>query len=175
MRRARPASARARSPASPPARPPALPRVLVLHGPNLNLLGAREPHIYGRTTLAELDASLVALGAELGLSVTCAQSNHEGALVDLLHGALEPRHLGVVCNPGAYAHTSVALRDAIAALASMGVSTVEVHLTNTSAREPFRHASVTSGACLGRIEGLGPEGYALALRALASRRERTSA
>lgn len=153
------------------ARVGGLPRVLVLHGPNLNLLGLREPEIYGRTTLAELDASLVALGRELGVEVVCAQSNHEGELIDRLHATLDPAHafLGVVCNPGGYTHTSVALRDAIAAIAGLGVPTIEVHLSNTTAREGFRHVSLTGAVCLGRIEGLGTLGYALALRALVER------
>lgn len=138
----------------------ALPRVLVLHGPNLNLLGAREPAIYGSETLDAIDASLIEHGAALGLAVECAQSNHEGALIDRLQRA-RSECVAVVFNPGGYTHTSVALHDAIRAI---GIPVVEVHLSNTSAREPFRHRSLTGAACVGRIEGLGSEGYRLALQ-----------
>ncbi len=137
-------------------------RVLVLNGPNLNLLGAREPAVYGRTTLAEIERALAAHADALGLDVECHQSNHEGALLDLLHGAMG-RCAGVVFNPGAYTHTSIALRDAVAGIA---LPVVEVHLSNTEAREDFRKVSHVGAVCLGRIMGFGPQGYLLALDAL---------
>lgn len=139
------------------------PRVRVIHGPNLNLLGTREPEIYGRATLAEIDAQLVRLGGELGLVVDCHQSSSEGAIIDLLHDAAR-RHRGVVINPGGYAHTSIAIHDA---LRSIGLPAIEVHLSNTLAREAMRHRSVTGAACLGVVMGLGPGSYRLALRHLA--------
>jgi 3-dehydroquinate dehydratase II len=138
------------------------PRVLVLHGPNLNLLGTREPNIYGSTTLAEIDTALVARGLRLGVSVECHQSNHEGVLIDRLHAAVG-RCVGVVLNPGAYTHTSVALRDAVAAI---GLPVVEAHLSNTDAREEFRKVSHVGAVCLGRIMGFGATSYLLALEAL---------
>lgn len=138
--------------------------VLVLHGPNLNLLGEREPEIYGRTTLAEIDSELRALGEELGVSVESFQSNSEGALVDRIQDA-RGRVAGAIINPGAYTHTSIAIRDALAALA---VPTVEVHLSNIYRREPFRHHSTIADLVDGRIVGLGAQGYGLALRALIS-------
>jgi 3-dehydroquinate dehydratase-2 len=138
------------------------PRVVVLHGPNLNLLGSREPEVYGSMTLAQLDASLVQLGESLGVEVECHQANGEGALIDHLHAA-RGRAVGVVINPAAYTHTSVALHDAIKAIE---VPTVEVHLSNTYRREPFRQRSLTAGACVGAIIGLGAQSYRLALRYL---------
>ncbi len=135
-------------------------RILVLNGPNLNLLGQREPSVYGATTLAEIEASCIAHGKTLGLDVSCAQSNHEGALVDALHGT-DAR--GVVLNAGAYTHTSIALRDAIAAIAQ---PVVELHLSNTHAREPFRHVSMIAPVCAGVIQGFGAAGYPLAITAL---------
>lgn len=146
----------------PPTAPPVRPRILVLHGPNLNLLGSREPDIYGRATLAEIDAALTARAEAAGVDVECHQSNHEGALIDLLHGAMG-RCQGVVLNPGGYTHTSVALRDAVAAI---GVPVVEAHLSNTEAREPFRRRSLVGAVCLGRVMGFGPRSYFLALDAL---------
>jgi 3-dehydroquinate dehydratase-2 len=143
--------------------PDARPRLLVLHGPNLNLLGEREPSIYGTGTLAELDRALVERGAALGFAVDTFQSNHEGALIDRLHQSRRT-HAGVVINPGGLTHTSVALRDAIRAIA---LPVLEVHLSNTSAREPFRRRSITGGACVGRIEGFGADSYRLALEQLA--------
>jgi 3-dehydroquinate dehydratase-2 len=137
--------------------------VLVLHGPNLNLLGTREPEIYGATTLAEIDRALHARAGALGLSLTIHQSNHEGVLVDLLHAARE-RARGVIINPGGLTHTSVVLRDALLAVA---LPAIEVHLSNTQRREPFRHTSLTGGACVGRIEGFGAQSYLLALEAMA--------
>jgi 3-dehydroquinate dehydratase-2 len=137
--------------------------VLVLHGPNLNLLGTREPQLYGATTLAEIDARLQSEGATLGLDVRCLQSNHEGALIDALHAA-RAWAAGVLINPGGYTHTSVALRDAIAAIA---LPVIEVHLSNTEAREPFRHISVVAPVCVGTVRGFGWRSYTLALHALA--------
>ena len=140
-------------------------KVLVLHGPNLNLLGAREPEVYGKTMLVEIDAMLVTHGASLGLVVECFQSNHEGVLIDRLHQA-RGEYAAVIFNPGGYTHTSVALHDAIKAI---GLPVVEVHLSNTSAREEFRRRSVTGAACVGRIEGFGAESYRLALEYVARR------
>jgi 3-dehydroquinate dehydratase-2 len=145
-----------------PRASPAL-AVLVLHGPNLNLLGTREPDIYGATTLAEIDERLQAEGRALGLEVRCIQSNHEGALIDALHDARNWA-AGVIFNPGGYTHTSVALRDAITAI---GLPVVEVHLSNTEAREPFRHRSLIAPACRGTIRGFGWRSYWLGLHALA--------
>ncbi len=141
---------------------PARPRVVVIHGPNLNRLGLREPEIYGSTTLAELDADLAALGLSLGLDVSAVQSNAEGALIDAIHAAADAA--GIVINPGGYTHTSVALADA---LRSVQTPAVEVHLSNTYAREEFRHRSLTAPACVGVVMGLGVNSYRLALRALA--------
>jgi 3-dehydroquinate dehydratase-2 len=139
--------------------------ILVLHGPNLNLLGTREPEVYGHTTLAEIDARLIAEGERLGVSVRTFQSNHEGALIDALHDA-RAWASGVIVNPGGLTHTSVALRDAIAAAA---LPTVEVHLSNIHAREEFRQRSLTAGACIGVIGGFGWRSYLLALHALIDR------
>ncbi|MCK6527892.1 type II 3-dehydroquinate dehydratase [Myxococcota bacterium] len=139
------------------------PRVLVLHGPNLDRLGKREPAVYGATTLAEIDASLVELGGELGVEVASFQSAHEGALIERIHRAEDEGAAGVVFNPGAYTHTSIALRDAIAACA---LPVIEVHLSNVAAREPFRHHSHIAPVAVGTIAGFGPESYRLGLRAL---------
>ena len=137
--------------------------ILVLHGPNLNLLGVREPQVYGSTTLAEVDAALKAEGEKLGLEVRTLHSNHEGALIDALHDA-RTWAAGVIINPGGYTHTSVALRDAISAI---GLPVVECHLSNTEAREEFRHKSLIAPVCVGSIKGFGWRSYLLALQALA--------
>jgi len=139
--------------------------ILVLNGPNLNLLGRREPEVYGQTTLAELEDLCRHAGRDAGVEVTCRQSNHEGVLIDWLQGAVEDGASGVVFNPGGLAHTSVALRDAIA---SIPVPVVEVHLSNVHARERFRHHSLTAAACAGVVAGFGPAGYRLAIGYLAT-------
>jgi 3-dehydroquinate dehydratase, type II len=136
-------------------------RILVLHGPNLNLLGTREPGIYGTQTLAEIDDRLVALGKELGAVVTCWQSNHEGALVDRIQQAGRDGTEFIIINAAAYTHTSVALRDA---LAGVGLPFIEVHLSNVHKREPFRHHSYLADLAVGQIAGLGADGYEAALR-----------
>jgi len=138
---------------------------LVLNGPNLNLLGTREPAIYGARTLAELDAFCAAAGRDLGIDVRCAQHNGEGELVDALHAARGSAD-GVVLNAGAYTHYSYAIRDAIAGIA---IPTIEVHLSNIFARDAFRATSVLAAVCIGSISGFGERTYALALRALAER------
>jgi 3-dehydroquinate dehydratase-2 len=137
-------------------------KILLLHGPNLNLLGTREPGVYGNLTLAEINARCAALGAELGAEVHALQSNHEGALIDALHEARAWAG-GVIFNPGGYTHTSVALRDAVAAI---GLPVVEVHLSNVYAREDFRHKSLLSAVCRAKISGAGWRSYTLALRFL---------
>lgn len=145
-------------------------RVQVLHGPNLNLLGTRAPAIYGTTTLAEIDAELVRRGRARGAEVRCAQSNLEGELVSLVQAARGWAH-ALVINPGGYTHTSVAIRDAIDAVA---LPTVEVHLSNLHARESFRHTSITAAVCIGQICGFGAQSYYLGLDAVLSRVEATS-
>jgi len=137
-------------------------KILVLHGPNLNLLGTREPEVYGSTTLAEINEKLIAQGLAAGVEVRCLQSNHEGALIDALHDARAWAN-GVIFNPGGYTHTSVALRDAISAIS---IPVIEVHLSNVYAREGFRHTSTISAVCKGKIVGFGWRSYTLALTAL---------
>ena len=134
-------------------------RIMVINGPNLNLLGQREPGVYGDKTLGWIEGELRDLGSELGMVVECLQSNHEGELVDLVQrGGRQSQ--GIVLNAGAYTHTSIALRDAVAAIAT---PVVEVHLSNPAARESFRHVSYLAGVCAGSISGFGWQSYALAL------------
>lgn len=140
-------------------------RVLLLNGPNLNMLGTREPQTYGAQTLADIEADAVAAGEKLGLAVTCKQSNIEGELVTWIQQALGTQD-AIIINPGAYSHTSVAIHDAIRAV---GLPVVEVHLSNIYTREAFRHHSYVSPVALGVICGLGATGYRLALHALAEK------
>ena len=137
-------------------------RILVLHGPNLNLLGTREPEVYGSTTLAEIDQNLLKTASEKGFSLEIQQSNHEGVLIDVVQAAMG-RVDGILINPAGLTHTSVALRDALAAC---GLPVIEVHLSNVHARESFRHQSFVSGIALGTIAGLGASGYTMGLTAL---------
>jgi 3-dehydroquinate dehydratase II len=137
-------------------------RVLVVHGPNLNLLGEREPQVYGTQTLVEVNEAIVNGAESLGVEVVCEQYNAEGAIIDALHAARKG-YSGVVINPGAYAHYSYAIHDAIAAI---GIPVIEVHLSNIAGREAFRRSSVTAAACRGVVSGFGAAGYLLALRAL---------
>lgn len=138
--------------------------ILVLNGPNLNLLGLRQPEIYGRETLGDVEAALGRLATELGVGLDCRQSNHEGALVDWIQGA-RGAAAGIIINPGAYSHTSVAILDALNAFEG---PVLEVHISNIHKREAFRHHSFVSARAEGVIAGFGPEGYLLALRRMAS-------
>jgi 3-dehydroquinate dehydratase-2 len=137
------------------------PKVVVLHGPNLNLLGMREPHIYGHTTLEQIDDELRVVGEALGVAVETFQSNHEGALVDRIQAA-RGQAQALIVNAGGYTHTSVALRDALAAV---GLPVIEVHLSHLAAREDFRQRSLLAPVCVAQITGLGGFGYRLALEA----------
>jgi 3-dehydroquinate dehydratase II len=136
-------------------------KIMLLNGPNLNLLGKREPRIYGTTTLVHIESQLIKLGIEHGVEVICKQSNHEGEIVDCLHDAFD--FDGVILNAGAFTHYSYAIRDAIAAIAA---PVIEVHISNIHAREPFRHVSVLAPETKGQIVGLGIKGYELAFYAL---------
>jgi 3-dehydroquinate dehydratase-2 len=137
-------------------------KILTLHGPNLNLLGTREPEVYGSMTLDDINNKLSDLGKELGAEIKCVQSNHEGALIDALHDARTWAN-GVVFNPGGYTHTSIAVRDAISAIQ---IPVIEVHLSNVYTREEFRHVSMISAVCKGKVVGFGWRSYTLGLRAL---------
>ena len=139
--------------------------VLVLNGPNLNLLGTREPEIYGHDTLEQISTRLIARGAELGLTVECRQSNHEGVLIDWLHEARARGLHAVLLNAGAYTHTSIALLDAIRAIA---LPVIEVHLSDPETREPFRHLSYVGMAAADCVKGLGPQSYVVALERAAA-------
>jgi 3-dehydroquinate dehydratase-2 len=137
-------------------------KLQVIHGPNLNLLGLREPAVYGTQTLADIEKMLVAEAETLAVTLSCFQSNSEGALVDCIQAAFSEKD-GILINPGAYTHTSVALRDAIAAV---GIPTVEVHLSNIHKREAFRHHSYIAAVAVGQICGFGADSYRLGLQAL---------
>lgn len=138
-------------------------RVAVFHGPNLNLLGRREPAVYGTTTLADIDRALADRARALGAEVACSQHNGEGALVDALQATMDAGYFGILINPGGYTHTSVAIRDALIAT---GLPAVEVHLSNVYAREPFRHSSTIADVVKARVMGFGARGYLLALDGL---------
>lgn len=140
-------------------------RILVLHGPNLNLLGSREPAVYGHTSLDEINRRLAALAEGHGAVLEYFQSNHEGALIDAVHDAIQRQLDGILVNPGGYGHSSIALRDALAA----GPPAVEVHLSNIHAREPFRHTSLLAPVCVGGVYGFGADSYQLGLLGLLAR------
>jgi 3-dehydroquinate dehydratase-2 len=138
-------------------------RILVLNGPNLDRLGRREPEIYGRETLNDIYARVEKLAAERGVEVDCRQTNHEGLLVDWIGAASDDGFAGILLNAGAYTHTSIALHDAIK---GAGLPTIEVHISNPDAREPFRHVSTIAAACKARVAGFGPASYTVALEGL---------
>ncbi|MDQ1909579.1 type II 3-dehydroquinate dehydratase [Paenibacillus sp. GD4] len=144
-------------------------QVLLLNGPNLNMLGVREPGVYGSTSLQDIENRMTDLAAELGVQLECFQSNHEGALIDKIHEA-HGRKDGIVMNPGAFTHYSYAIRDAISAV---GLPFVEVHISNIHKREAFRHVSVLAPVGLGQISGFGADSYELGLRALVMHMQRT--
>ena len=148
------------------SKPADKPRILVVHGPNLNLLGTREPEHYGKLTLSDINVALARMAENAGVDLEAFQSNHEGALIERVHAAREQGVRAIIINPAAYTHTSVALRDALAAVA---IPFVEVHLSNVHAREPFRQHSYFSDLAVGVICGLGHEGYLLALEYLLNR------
>lgn len=143
--------------------------VLILNGPNLNLLGTRQPEVYGRTTLQDIEALCIAHGQKIGVKVSFAQSNHEGSLIDQIHAA-KGVHDGIILNAGAYTHTSIALMDA---LFSVEIPAIELHLSNVHARETFRHTSYIARAAVGIICGFGAQGYPLAMDAMKAHLERT--
>lgn len=145
-----------------------MPSILILNGPNLNLLGSRQPDVYGATTLADVEAMCGETAKALGLTIVCAQSNHEGVMIDHIHAA-KGVHDGIVLNAGAYTHTSVALMDAIS---SVELPVVEVHLSNIHAREAFRHKSYIAPVAVGQICGFGAKGYLMALDALSEHLEK---
>lgn len=145
-------------------------KILVLHGPNLNLLGSREPQVYGQVTLSEINAALSALARELGVEISIFQSNSEGELIDRIHAAAVDSFCGILINPAAYTHTSVAIRDALSAVA---LPTIEVHLSNIHKREEFRARSFIAPVVMGQISGLGPDSYLLGLRAIINHIEKT--
>lgn len=153
-------------------RPPAVSAILVLHGPNLNLLGTREPAVYGHASLADVNRAVQDHARRRGVRAVCRQSNHEGELVDWIQAAAREGFQGIVFNPGALSHYSIALRDAVA---SVQVPVVEVHLSNIHAREEFRHRSVVAAAAVGQISGFGPRSYLLGLDALLDRASSPSA
>jgi len=138
-------------------------KVLVIHGPNLNMLGKREPEIYGKTTLADINSDLENLGTTLGIFVETFQSNHEGEIVEKIQEATATQK-GIIINPAAYTHTSIAIRDALLAL---DIPIIEIHISNIYKREPFRHKSLISDVVTAQISGLGIKGYSIALKALA--------
>lgn len=141
-------------------------KILILHGPNLNLLGSREPEVYGTETLADINAKIRSLGEELGAETDFFQSNHEGTLIDRIHQARQDGVDGLIINPGGLTHTSVSLRDA---LSGVDIPTVEIHLSNIHSREEFRHRSFIAPIAVGQICGFGSEGYLLALKGLLAR------
>lgn len=143
--------------------------ILVINGPNMNLLGVRQPEIYGRTTYEELTAMIQDEAKRLGVKVSCFQSNHEGALIDVIQQAYYDKMDGIIINPAAYTHTSVALLDAVKAV---GIPTVEVHVSDPDTREDFRHVSYIRAACVATIRGHGFDGYLEALRLLVSREKK---
>ena len=141
-------------------------KILCLNGPNLNRLGKREPSVYGTETLTDIENSLIQFGKQHQVNISCFQSNHEGQLIDWIHEAEDNDVKGIILNPGAYTHTSYAIRDAIA---SINIPVIEVHISNIHKREAFRHVSVIAPVCVGQISGLGSFGYQLALETFIKR------